>query len=267
MKAVARARRSIIFSILFSGLVAGAKAQDVGILKNFEYAHGAIIRGDKSKKELALVFTGDEFADGGEYIQKALSAFNIKASFFLTGNFYRNPEFKKIIAGLKTDGHYLGAHSDRHLLYCAWENRDSLLVTKEQFLSDLKNNYSEIEKFGINQSDAKYFLPPFEWYNRQISEWSREFGLTLVNFTPGTKSHTDWTHPELGKSYVSSQVILDSILNFENQSRDGLNGFILLIHIGSDPRRTDKFYVKLKNLIPYLIDKGYRFKRIDQLLD
>jgi len=27
--------------------------------------HGAIIRGDLSKKQIALVFTGDEFADGG----------------------------------------------------------------------------------------------------------------------------------------------------------------------------------------------------------
>ncbi len=30
--------------------------------------HGAVVRGDTSKAELALVFTGDEYADGGAHI-------------------------------------------------------------------------------------------------------------------------------------------------------------------------------------------------------
>jgi len=31
-------------------------------------AHGGIIRGDLSKKTITLVFTGDEFADGGPLV-------------------------------------------------------------------------------------------------------------------------------------------------------------------------------------------------------
>lgn len=234
---------------------------------NFEYEYGAIIRGEKTKKELALVFTGDQFADGGDHIQKVLSTYQIKASFFFTGNFYRNPAFKAIISDLKSDQHYLGAHSDQHLLYCDWNNRDSLLVSKEQFLSDLMNNYSSMKEIGISKSQAKFFLPPYEWYNRMIANWTQHFGLTLVNFSPGTKSHTDWTYPEIGNGYVSSDEILKSILNFEKKQTNGLNGFILLIHIGSDPKRKDKFYLKLEKLILELISRGYRFKRIDELLE
>ena len=62
----------------------------------------------------------------------------IKASFFLTGDFCRNKSNREIIEKLKTDGHYIGPHSDKHLLYCSWEKRDSLLVTKKEFLSDLE---------------------------------------------------------------------------------------------------------------------------------
>ena len=232
----------------------------------FEYDHGAIIRGDRTKKELALVFTGDQFADGGGHIRKVLSNYEIKASFFFTGNFYRNPAFKEIISGLKSDQHYLGAHSDQHLLYCDWENRDSLLVSKQQFLSDLKNNYSIVKQFGISKSQAKYFLPPFEWYNSAIANWSQQFGLMLVNYSPGTKSHTDWTYPEIGNGYQSSNEILESILNFETNQTDGLNGFILLLHIGSDPKRKDKFYLNLEALLIELNKRGYRFKTIDELL-
>ena len=234
--------------------------------KNFEYAQGAIIRGDRNKKDLALVFTGDEFADGGEHIKKVLSKYQIKASFFLTGNFYRNQAFKAIISGLKSDKHYLGAHSDKHLLYCDWNKRDSSLVSKEQFFADLENNYLMLEKFGIKRSQAKYFLPSYEWYNPMIADWTQQFGSTLVNFSPGTKSHTDWTYPAMGKGYQSSDEILKSILNFEKQQPVGLNGFILLLHIGTDARRTDKFYSKLEELILELKKRKYSFKRIDELL-
>lgn len=232
----------------------------------FLYQQGAIIRGDPSKKELALVFTGDEFADGAAHIRSVLSKHHIKASFFLTGNFYRNPNFKKDILDLKSDGHYLGAHSDKHLLYCDWNNRDSLLVSREQFFDDLKNNYAIMEQYGIYKFQAKYFLPPYEWYNRTIADWTQQFGLTLINFSPGTKSHTDWTYPELGNRYQSSDTIMASILDFEQRELQGLNGFILLLHIGSDPRRTDKFYHQLDQLIEELLQRGYRFKRIDELL-
>ncbi|WP_231729715.1 polysaccharide deacetylase family protein [Pedobacter sp. Leaf176] len=88
-----------------------------------------------------MVFTGNEFADGGEVIRETLSNNDIKASFFFTGNFYRNPRFKSLINSLKKEGHYLGPHSDKHLLYCDWNKRDSLLITKSDFEQDLKSNY------------------------------------------------------------------------------------------------------------------------------
>lgn len=243
-----------------------SKTDQSSINKKFEYTQGAIIRGDRTKKELALVFTGDEFAEGGDHVRKVLSRYQIKASFFLTGNFYRNPAFQTFISGLKSDQHYLGAHSDKHLLYCDWNNRDSLLVSKAQFLSDLANNYAMMERFGISKSQAKFFLPPYEWYNNTIANWTQQFDVTLVNFSPGTKSHTDWTYTEMGKGYQSSDEILASILNFEKQPSDGLNGFILLLHIGSDPGRKDKFYLKLEELILELMKRGYSFERIDELL-
>ncbi len=232
--------------------------------KLIDIESGGIIRTDRTKKEIHLVFTGHEFADGGELIRGVLKKHGIKASFFFTGDFYRNSEFADIIASLRKDGHYLGAHSDRHLLYCSWEKRDSLLVTKDSFQLDLKANYREIERFGISHSDARYFLPPYEWYNDSISTWTKELGLVLVNFTPGTYSSADWTHPELGKQYLSSDTICSRILRYESATPDGLNGFLLLTHIGTDPRRKDKFYVRLDDLITTLEERGYRFTPLDK---
>jgi len=214
---------------------------------------------------LALVFTGDEFGDGADTISKMLKKQGIKASFFLTGRYYRNPEHKNHIKQLIKHGHYMGCHSDQHVLYCDWDNRDSLLISKADFFADITNNYEALQNFGILKKDAIYFLPPYEWYNDTISVWTKESGLQLVNFTPGTKSTSDYTYPEM-KSYHTCDEIYLSVTQYEKTNATGLNGFILLVHIGTDPRRKDKFYFVLPKLITYLSEKGYRFITIDELL-
>lgn len=227
---------------------------------------GAIIRGDTTRKALALVFTGGDFNDGGWQIQKVLKQFQVSASFFFTGDFYRHPHNKDLIRTLIQDGHYLGAHSDQHLLYCAWEKRDSLLVTKREFVVDLQNNYQEMAKYNIAPHQAIYFMPPYEWYNDSVAVWAKELGFQLINYTPGTISHTDYTLPS-AKNYRSTAEIYQSIIAYENRYPSGLNGFILLLHIGTHPERTDKFYYRLPELITYLKSKGYSLERIDQLLN
>lgn len=209
------------------------------------------------------MFTGDEFADGGEWIRDVLREKQVPASFFLTGNFYSNPSVKELVRGLVQDGHYLGAHSDKHLLYADWTKRDSLLVSEAEFKKDLRKNYSRMKRSGIRKENAEYFLPPYEWYNKQIAQWTSEMDLHLVNFTPGTLSTADYTYPEMGTRYKSSEVVYRSIMDYEENS--GLNGFILLVHIGTDPRRTDKFYSRLGELLTELQGKGYGFRRIDEI--
>jgi peptidoglycan/xylan/chitin deacetylase (PgdA/CDA1 family) len=233
--------------------------------KSLSFSYGGIIRGDSTQKKIALVFTGDEFADGGNIIAQTLKQQKIKASFFFTGRFYRNASFKNIIQRLKEDGHYLGPHSDLHLLYCDWNKRDSLLVDKKQFDTDLQQNYSELNFFGIKKEKALFFLPPYEWYNDSIASWTKEAGLQLINYTPGTLSNADYTTP-LDNNYRNSDVIYHSIINYEQSHASALNGFILLLHIGTDPKRTDKFYLQLPQLIAGLKAKGYQFQTVEQLL-
>ena len=198
-------------------------------------------------------------------IADALKKANVKASFFFTGRFYRNPAFKSLIKHLQQQGHYLGAHSDAHLLYNDWVKRDSLLVTESQFSEDLHNNYKELEKLGIKKSSARYFLPPYEWYNDTIAAWTNKRGLQLINYTPGTLSHADYTTPDAA-NYRSTEAIYQSILHFEKTSANGLNGALLLMHIGTDSKRTDKLYNRLPQLLSYLKKQQYTLLRVNDLL-
>ena len=92
-------------------------------------------------------------------------------------------------------------------MYCDWNKRDSLLVSKEEFKKDLLHSYFEINKSGISKDKAKYFLPPYEWYNDSIAAWTKEMDLQLINYTPGTMSNADYTTPDM-KNYRSSEEIL-----------------------------------------------------------
>lgn len=226
---------------------------------------GAVVRGDTSSRRLALVFTGGSFADGGEHIRRVLGDEGVKAGFFFTGDFYRTPDFAALIRGLVEDGHYLGPHSDRHLLYCDWNDRSKTLVGRQEFRADLEANFREMERFSVAREKGHLFIPPYEWWNRDIADWSRELDLRLFNFTPGTSSNADYTTPDMPE-YLDARTIYGRVLAYEEKDPSGLNGFILLVHIGADPARTDKFYLLLGDLVRELKKRGYSFLRIDELI-
>jgi peptidoglycan/xylan/chitin deacetylase (PgdA/CDA1 family) len=234
-----------------------------GEARNLSFLRGGIVRMDTTKMNVYLSFTAHDFNDGFDHILKTLKNHNIKASFFLTGDFCRNPANKKIIGSLRNDRHYIGPHSDKHLLYCSWEKRDSLLLTKEEFLTDLENNYTALEKTGIEKNTALVFLPPYEWYNDSIARWTGNAGLKLVNNSTGTITNQDWTYPEKGKPYFSSDTIMKNFMAYEKTS--GMKGYILLIHPGTDPRRTDKFYNRLDSILNYLEEKKYTFHTFSEI--
>lgn len=215
---------------------------------------GGIIRTDPSVKHIDFVFTAADKADGAERIISTLRKYNIKGGFFFTGEFFEM--YPDVVRRLVAEGHYVGSHSYGHLLYAPWGNQDYLLVTKQEFEEDIFKSYKVLREFGI--TDAPYFIPPYEHYNATISSWARQLGLQVINYTPGTITNGDYTTPEM-KRYFSSKEILSRIWEYERTDPNGLNGHIMLIHFGTDPARTDKFYDKLPGLIRELRRKGYSF--------
>jgi len=245
--------------------VSGKAAGQGSERPDLEYREGGIIRGPASARTLAVVFTGHGYAEGGETILNELGKHKGKGSFFFMGDFLTNTSFQPLIRRIVKEGHYLGPHSDKHVLYCPWEGPKKTLVTHAEFQADLQSNLDKIDRFSIARPQIRYFLPPYEYYNQEIVDWSKAMGLTVVNFTPGTRANADYTG-EAEKNFVSSRTIFESIVARENKDTNGLNGFILLLHIGSGPGRTDKFPARFGELLDYVAGKGYRFVRVDELL-
>lgn len=214
---------------------------------------GAIIRSDTLANTIYLCFTGHDHTDGFAHVLSVLRSHQIKASFFLTGDFIRS--HPKLVKTIAKNGHFIGPHSNKHLLYCDWSKRDSLLYTPREIKKDILDNLEVLVRFGLR---PRVFMPPFEWYNQKVVSLAQELGQTTVNFTPGTLSNADYTTPDM-PNYRPSAQIMESIYFYEKSY--GMNGFHLLLHPGVSPKRTDKFYMYLDQLLLYLKDRGYGFSR------
>jgi endoglucanase len=233
--------------------------------RELNWQEGVMVRGDSTRKEIALVFTGDEFGDGLSTIASTLQKEKVKGSFFFTGRFYRNKLFQSGIRSLIAQQQLMGVHSDQHLLYNDWTQRSKTLVTKDSLLKDLHAAERSAKAAGVTAL-TKYFIPPYEWWNAEVAGWLDTAGYHTFSFTPGTTSNADYTWPEMGKAYRSSDDILNAVKRFDQQRPGALNGVVLLIHAGTDPRRTDKLYNRLPELITYLRQQGYSFKKADEML-
>lgn len=181
-------------------------------------------------------------------------------AFFFTGRFFEL--HADVVRRLVADGHYVGSHSYGHLLYAPWENRDSMLITKQQFMDDMRQSYATLARFGI--TEAPFFIPPYEYYNSTVCSWARQMGLRIVNFTPGTGTNADYTIPSM-KNYRSSDEIEKRLLDYEHAHT--LNGHFLMIHFGTSPERADKFYKRLPQVIKALRHRGYRFVSLEDMIN
>ena len=158
-----------------------------------ERVEGGIVRGPRHEKLIALEFTGHEFAEGASHHPRRTGAAPRPRVVLPDRRLPPARGVRAVVRRLVAEGHYLGPHSDKHLLYCAWESRAKTLVTRDELRRDLDDNIREIARFGVARRQVRYWVPAYEWYNADIVAWSAELGLTLVNFTSGTRSNADYT--------------------------------------------------------------------------
>jgi peptidoglycan/xylan/chitin deacetylase (PgdA/CDA1 family) len=218
------------------------------------------VRLGTDQKVVHLVFSADSAFEGGPFILKTLAKNRIKASFFLTGNFLRQKEHKAIVKQIIKAGHYVGGHSDKHILYAGWGvERANSLVGADSLVRDFRRNMVELAEAGVDMTTVDYYLPPYEWYNRESVRLVEGEGQVVVNFTSGLRTSADYTTPDM-KNYMSSQALIDQLLEFEKEHN--LDGAIVLIHPGTERSRTDKLYLRLDEIIKTLKKRGYHFARL-----
>ncbi|MCH5219550.1 MAG: polysaccharide deacetylase family protein [Muribaculaceae bacterium] len=211
-------------------------------------------------KSVYLIFTADSMFEGADFALTCLKEHNVKASFFFTGNFLRDsvrnsPVIKRVIR----EGHYVGPHSDRHILLADWDSCRSTLVSPDSAVTDIMANIDELSSYGVMPTDVSYIVPPYEWYNAVHIKAYRDAGFIPVNPSPGFLSYRDYTTPDM-EDYFSSDSIWSNFL--ENIRNRDINGEFIILHLGTQDSRTDKFYYRLPEMIDSLVARGYHPARL-----
>lgn len=253
--------RSLIFSVLALAAVGITATPRGNVSKRVDERFdrsGCTVGAPTDRRAIHLIFTADSMFEGGPFALDCLEERAIKASFFFTGNFLRDRSNDSIVNRVIESGHYVGPHGDRHILLADWDENRTPLVTPDSALRDMDDNYTELKRFGIEKGRARTIVPPYEWYNRVHIEAYRSAGLSPVSPSPGIETFRDYTTPDMS-DYRDSEYLWTQLLAREKSH--GLDGAIMILHLGTQDVRTDKFYHRLPALIDTLTSLGYTFER------
>ena len=187
------------------------------------------------EKKVALSF---DAASGDEDIQKILdilTKYNIKVSFFVTGNWVSKypDDVKAIVAA----GHDLGNHSENH--------KQMSQLTKEECKDEIMKVHNRVK--DLTGIDMNLFRPPYGDYNNTLIGEAKECGYYSIQWNVDS---SDW------KDYG-----VDSIINKVVDNKHLDNGSIILLHCGA--KYTPD---ALEAIINGLQDKGYDIVPISKLI-
>lgn len=186
-------------------------------------------------KVASLTFDCAWGADDMEMILNILREHDVKASFFVVGDWARkNPE---IIKKIVEEGHDLGNHSNKH--------PHVTQLSKEKIKEDIRLAHQEIKR--ITGKDMDLYRPPYGEYNNDVIEAANECNYYTIQWDVDS---LDWK--EYGKSQLIHRVLTHKHLS---------PGSIILLHNGTK-------YTKdaLDELIVGLKAKGFKLQPVSQMI-
>jgi len=187
------------------------------------------------EKKVALTFDCAFENDDTQKILDILDKYNIKATFFLTGDWIEKypEEVKKLAAA----GHDIGNHSENH--------KDMTELTREECVNEIMGIHDEVA--GLTGIEMTLFRAPYGDYNKTVLDTAKECGYDAIQWDIDSQ---DWKDHGV-----------DSILNRVLKNKNLGNGSIILMHNGA------KFTPEALGLvIAGLQDKGFEIVPVSKLI-
>ena len=189
------------------------------------------------KKELFLTFDAGYENGHTAKILDTLKKHNVKATFFVVGNFIEtSPD---LVKRMVKEGHLVGNHTFTH-------PDMSEIATEEAFRQELSKLEDLYEK-TTGKKMKKYYRPPQGKYSESNLKMAKEMGYHTIFWS---LAYVDW--------YESDQPTREEAL--EKMVPRIHPGAIVLLHSTSATNAQ-----VLDELLTKWEEKGYSFKRVDQL--
>ncbi|MEA1986481.1 MAG: polysaccharide deacetylase family protein [Candidatus Marinimicrobia bacterium] len=198
-----------------------------------------IFRGNDEEKIIAFTFDDGPNQPYTNQILEVLKKYNAKATFFQLGeNINKHPEaIKKIISGK----HEIGNHSFSH--------RKLICKSPDFIRNEIQKTDDILKKFKV---ETKVFRPPYGLMFLSLPFTMQKFNKKIIMWEIDSKDYLN----------RPAKQISDKIL------RRVKPGSIILMHDGSGTAGGNRSNTveALKLCLPKLIEQGYKFSTISDLL-
>ncbi len=187
------------------------------------------------KKYISLTFDAAWGIEDFDEILKILDKNNVKASFFVTGDWVQR--YPEAIKELEKRGHDIGNHGDNH--------KHMTQIGKTQQREEIQGVHNRVK--SLTGKDMILFRAPYGDYDEQVVKTARECGYYTIQWDVDS---LDW------KNYGAENII-HTVVEHKNLQ----NGSILLLHNGTQYTKDalDRVIIKLR-------EKGYHFLPVSKLI-
>jgi peptidoglycan/xylan/chitin deacetylase (PgdA/CDA1 family) len=232
-----------------------------------------LTRGSLERRQVSLTFDGGSTDNAANEILDILRQHQLQVTIFLTGGFIR--KFPEVTRRIVQDGHEVGNHtwSHPHLTSFATTKRNETLpnVTRE-FVHDELNRTARLFEEVTRAKMAAFWRAPFGEHNAEIRQWAAELGYRHIGWTRGrswqeSMDTLDWVSDTSSVAYHTSEEILANLMTMTENENHGINGGIILMHLGSHRQEGDHVYKTLPRLISGLRDKNYELVKVSDLME
>lgn len=207
-----------------------------------------------NQPKIALVFDALDNADGITYILDILERFNLKATFFINGEFIRR--YPNYVTEIVKFGHECAS-----MFFTTADLTNSSYVVDESFIRRGLAR-TEDEFYALTGKELSlYWHTPYYKTTEAIIKGGRDAGYTLVR--PTTKQLDLQTLEDTAKNsttYYSSAKIIEGIFSVLKDKA------VIPISVGlSKGTRTDYLYNKIDVLISAILEDGYEIVKVSDL--
>jgi peptidoglycan/xylan/chitin deacetylase (PgdA/CDA1 family) len=229
--------------------------------------------GTTDKKLIALTFDGGSNGVAVGDILDTLKSRNVKATMFLTGEFIR--AFPDAVRRIVADGHEVGNHTFSHPHLTSWaqdHTNATLPAVSEAFVCDQLRHTDSLFLALTGAHLAPLWRAPFGEKNRAICAWAQRCGYVHIGWRQGKTwrqglDSNDWVPDEETPGFHTPEEVVDKILALAGDPPDGINGGIVLMHLGTERKDTHtQMYRMLGKLIDDLKAMGYAFVTTPEML-
>ena len=199
--------------------------------------YDSVYIGDTSQKVIYLTFDAGYENGCTEKILDILKKHNVKAAFFLVGNYMeKNAD---LVRRMVEEGHIVGNHTMHH--YDMSKLSDKSAFQKE--LTDLETLFTSI----TGKTLPRYYRPPQGTYSKTNLEMAKELGYRTVFWS---LAYVDWNNDSQPSAEYAFSKLLPRIHN----------GAVVLLHSTSQTNTEI-----LDELLTKWEQQGYRFASLEEL--